>query len=116
MADVARPRLQVLEQPIVEFSIDIDPSIFARKVTVFNLTVSANQAGTGYLDVSIRMAQTDVYVTLLSTLDGQPIAFDLSAPDMLVLDGLDIGSIKLTPRDVVGITSLQYCLGGIHDE
>lgn len=117
MADIARPRVIEEAQSIAQpFEIAIDSQQFARKVTVFNLTIAANQVGTGYLDVFVRMAQTDIYVALLSSIDGTAVAFDLSAPDVLVVEDIDIGAFRLVPRAVVGITSVYYCLGGIHDE
>jgi hypothetical protein len=116
MADIVRPRLQAsgatLAAPI---TLDVDSLLFTASVDRFNLLIVPEQAGTGFLDVTVRLAGTSTYFALVSSITGEPMAFSLAAPDVLVLEGLDVGSIRLTPRIVVGVVSVGYSLGGISD-
>jgi hypothetical protein len=112
--DYSRSKVQRTGQSISQaFDVDVDKSVLSDRIDVYNLLIAAEQAGTGFLDVSLRLAGTDDYVQMLSTTDGSPVAFDLSAPDILVIEGFDIGSVRLTPRSISGVTSVRYSLHGV---
>lgn len=115
MADVIRPRMQGSAATNAVIELSIDSTIFTQTVDRFNLLIAPQQAGTGFLDVELRLAGTSSYFAAVSSTDGLPVAFDLSAPDVLIIEGFDLGSIRLTPRTVVGVAGVAYSLGGISD-